>query len=93
MKFSWQLCHQEAFEKLIGLMVSALVMRSPDQDNPFVLDTDAELAIGTELSQVVTGNEYAVAYGSASQIYCITQNMCANSGIIYWNHFSTHGSS
>ena len=69
-KFVWQACHQEAFEKLIGLMISAPVMRIPDRENPFVLDTDAsDLAIGTE---------YAGAYGSAAlnasqKVYCITR--------------------
>ncbi|CAK8692643.1 unnamed protein product [Clavelina lepadiformis] len=66
-KFSWTKECQTAFENLKGALVSSPVLRYPDFNNSFILDTDAsDLVIGCVLSQNVSGGEHVVAYGSRS---------------------------
>ena len=79
-KFDWGKEQQEAFDSLKKALVSAPCLSFPrNNDEPFILDTDASgVAIGAELIQVQDGEERVIAYGSYSltpsqRNYCTTR--------------------
>ena len=77
--FVWSDQCQEAFERLKKKMVEAPVLAHPDFSKPFIIDTDAsDAAIGAVLSQIIDGQEHAIAYASrtlskADKRYCVTR--------------------
>ena len=77
--FHWHKEHQEAFEELKKALTSTPVLGLANNQDLFILDTDASnYAIGAELIQVQEGGERVIAYGSfaltAEQLnYCTTR--------------------
>ena len=77
--FHWGLEQQEAFDKLVGLLLKPPVLAIPTSTGHFILDTDAsDFAVGGELSQVQGGHERTIGYGSAvlsteQRRYCTTR--------------------
>jgi len=77
--FLWEFRHQEAFDILKHLMITAPVLAYPNSHDKFILDVDAsDMAIGAELSQIQEGRERVISYGSltllpAQQRYCTTR--------------------
>lgn len=70
---------QEAFDKLINLLLEPPVLAIPTSTGHFILDTDAsDFAVGGEFSQIQDGQERTIGYGSAvlstEQLrYCTTR--------------------
>ena len=66
--WAWEATHQEAFQKLKDLLISAPVMALPDTSKPWVLDTDwSRRGIGYCLLQPQEdGHLHPVLYGSKS---------------------------
>ena len=77
--FIWTSECQTAFERLKEALSTPPVLAMPDNDSPFILDTDAsDCAIGSVLSQVQGGQERVIAYAgralSRNEInYCVTR--------------------
>ena len=78
-KFDWTASHQAAFERLQDCLVCVSVLSYPNNQDTFILDTDAsDITIGAELLQVLNGEEKVICCGSFSltpcqQRYCTTQ--------------------
>ena len=78
-KFSWSEGCQSAFDELKSRLVSAPVLTYPNDQDKFILDTDAsDKAMGAVLSQVQEEVERVVAYGSktfsrSEKNYCVTR--------------------
>ncbi len=78
-KFLWTTDCQEAFDSLKSKLTEAPILSYPNFSEPFILDTDASnTAIGAVLTQVVNGQEKAVAYASraltkSERKYCVTR--------------------
>jgi transposase InsO family protein len=78
-RFTWTTVCQEAFEQLKLALSTPPVLCTPDDESPFILDTDAsDLAMGAVLSQVQEGVERVVAYASRTfnrvqRNYCVTR--------------------
>ena len=78
-RFQWTTAAQAAFDKLKLAMTISPILAMPNDDDDFVLDTDAsDLAIGAVLSQKQEGVEKVIAYASRSldrreQNYCVTR--------------------
>jgi len=69
--FCWTPECQEAFDRLKAVLTSAPVLTMPDEESPFVLDTDAaQTSIGAVLSQRQEGVERVVAYASRKLSKC-----------------------
>ena len=63
--FNWMAEHQAAFENLMECLVCAPILSYPNNQDTFILDTDAsDVAIGAELLQVQNGEEKVISYGS-----------------------------
>jgi hypothetical protein len=62
----WNLQHQRAFEALREALISKPILRPPQGDRQYILQTDAcNRSIGFILSQIdEDGKEYVVSYGS-----------------------------
>ena len=75
-KFVWyEQCH-EAFDTLKRCLTTAPVLSMPNDDEPFILDTDASaISIGAVLSQVQGGVEKPVAYASR-KLSRLEKNYC-----------------
>jgi len=77
--FVWTEECQQAFEQLKTRLTSPPILAMPNDDGPFILDTDAcENSIGSVLSQVQHGQERVIAYAgrvlSRSELnYCVTR--------------------
>ena len=77
-KFIWSPKCQEAFENLKMLLTTAPILAYPNNEGPFILDTDASgIAIGGVLSQIQEGEERVLSYASMAlsrsrQNYCAT---------------------
>ncbi|KFD59900.1 hypothetical protein M514_27917 [Trichuris suis] len=78
--FQWTAECAAAFNKLKEMLVSEPILRLPDFNRPFILDTDASnIAIGAVLSQLDDkGREHPVAFASrtltrAEQRYYVTR--------------------
>jgi transposase InsO family protein/predicted aspartyl protease len=80
-EFNWGPPQQSAFESLKTLLVTAPLLAYPstEEGDTFILDTDAsQVAIGAELSQIQSGVERTIAYGSQAltatqKNYCVTR--------------------
>jgi len=63
--FTWTDECQIAFDALKHHLTTAPILCMPNDDDPFILDTDAsDYAVGAVLSQIVDNNERVVAYES-----------------------------
>ena len=64
-RFTWNPeCHN-AFEKLKKALIDSSVLKHPDHNSPFIVDTDAsDNSLGAVLSNVADGLEYPVAFVS-----------------------------
>ncbi len=61
----WDDAQEKAFIKLKEALCKAPVIAYPDQNLPYVVDTDASnQAIGAVLSQVQDGEQKVIMYGS-----------------------------
>ena len=75
-KFEWTTACQDQFKALRALLITAPVLAFPQEDLPYIIDTDAsDYGIGGVLSQDVDGTKYVIAYhskslNSAQQKYC-----------------------
>ena len=75
----WTSEHDKAFENVKDILVNAPVLAFPHPDDTFILDTDASnSAIGAVLSQIQSGEEKVICYGSfsltpAQRKYCTTR--------------------
>lgn len=75
-KFVWDEQCQEAFDTLKRCLTTAPVLAMPNDDEPFILDTDAStVSIGAVLSQVQDGVEKPVAYASR-KLSRLERNYC-----------------
>ena len=77
--FDWTEECQAAFQKVKDLLVHAPVLAYPNNDDPYVLDTDASnIAVAAALYQVQQGQERAISFASlsltpAQKKYCTTR--------------------
>ena len=93
--FKWTAQCDEAFQQLKSALTSAPILRYPDLDLPFVLDTDASaFAMGAVLSQVEDGVERPVAYFSKTfnkpeRNYCVTRRelLAIVSAVKHFHHY------
>jgi len=70
-EFVWGKDQQDAFDKLKHLFTSAPILRNPDSDKPFIVETDASnFAVGAVLSQEFEGKLHPVAFLSKSLTKC-----------------------
>lgn len=78
-KFSWSSECDEAFNQLKNKLTTAPILALPNDDEDYVLDTDASgVSIGAVLSQMQDGQEKVICYGSrvcslAEQNYDVTR--------------------
>ena len=64
-RFEWKWEHQQAFEQLKTCLTTAPVLAMPNNEDPYILDTDAsDIGLGAVLSQVQNGVERVIAYAS-----------------------------
>jgi len=76
-KFEWTTQCDHAFKKLKCALISSPILAMPNDNDPFLLDTDAcDVSIGAVLSQ--NGEERVIAYASRSlskpeRNYCVTR--------------------
>ena len=84
----WNQENQNAFEKLKSALASGPVLKAPEVDNPFIVQTDAcDLGIGAVLSQLnENGEEHPVAYASRKLLpretrYSIIEKECLPIGL------------
>jgi len=69
--FIWGNDQQNAFDKLKEMFTSAPILRNPDSNKPFILETDASnFAVGAVLSQEFEGQLHPVAFLSKSLTKC-----------------------
>ena len=65
--FVWGADQQKAFNKLKELFTSAPILRNPDSNKPFIVETDASnFAVGAILSQEFDGQLHPIAFLSSS---------------------------
>jgi len=65
--FLWGSDQQKAFDKLKELFTSAPILRNPDSNRPFIVETDASnFAVGAILSQEFDGQLHPIAFISTS---------------------------
>jgi len=66
-RFDWTSDCEEGFQRLMEALVSSPILAMPNDEDPFILDTDAgDVSIGAVLSQVQEGEERVIAYASRS---------------------------
>ena len=64
-RFTWNPECQNAFEKLKKALIDSSVLKHPEYNSPFIVDTDAsDNSRGAVLSIIVDGVEYPVAFAS-----------------------------
>lgn len=94
-KFTWTPQCDEAFKNLKIALTSAPILRYPNLNLPFVLDTDASaFAMGGVLSQIEDRIERPIAYFSKSfnkpeRNYCVTRRelLAVVSSIKHFHHY------
>jgi len=65
--FLWGSDQQKSFDKLKELFTSAPILRNPDSNKPFIVETDASnFAVGAILSQEFAGQLHPIAFISTS---------------------------
>ena len=93
-RWNWNEDCQEAFEELKRRLTSALIMTLPQDDDVYVLDTDAsDCHIGAVLSVIRQNTEAVVAYGSrlyskAERNYCVTRKELL--AVVYFTRLYKH---
>lgn len=94
-KFEWNAARQQSMDKLKQALISAPILGLPNDDDEFIVDTDAsEFAIGAVLSQRQKGIEVVLVYGSrllsrAERNYCTTRRELL--AVVYFlKHFKTY---
>lgn len=94
-KYVWNPERQAAFEELKQKLTTAPILGLPNDEDEFILDTDAsEFAIGAVLSQKQKGMEVVLAYGSrlltkSERNYCTTRRELL--AIVYFTkYFKTY---
>ena len=93
-KWNWNEECQEAFEELKRRLTSAPIMTLPQDDDVYVLDTDAsDCHIGAVLSVGRQNKETVVAYGSrlyskAERNYCVTRKELL--AVVYFTKLYRH---
>ena len=91
--FNWGSDQQSAFDKLNELITSASILRNPDSNKPFIVETDASnFAVGAILSQEFDGQLYPIAYISTSLTnsqlnYPIFDKELLAIKVALWRHF------
>ncbi len=94
--FYWGQEQEEGFQQLKSALVSAPILAFPDENLPYIVDTDAsDTAVGGVLSQEQDGIERVIAYASttlnrAQRAYCVTlQELLAIKYCIadQWNYY------
>ena len=93
--FDWSAECEEAFEKLKSILCSSAILAFPNENDTFIVDTDASLhSIGAVLSQVQNGQERVIAYGSKvlskqERNYCTTRRelLAIVHFVPKWRHF------
>ena len=93
--YEWTVDCQEAFDELKRAMTSPPVLALPNDQDTFVLDTDAaEGSIGAVLSQIQDGQEKVVAYATmTSSTYSEKvwrQNSALSNTTLYPESFTDH---
>lgn len=91
----WEKEHEEAFVALKMALISAPVLKHPNDSDKFVLDTDASHGgIGAVLSQIQNGVETVIAYASralskAERMYCVTRKelLAVHYFVKYFRHY------
>ena len=94
-QFEWTDDQEESWRILKEKLMSPPILKYPDPEVPFVLDTDAsDFGIGAVLSQVQDGEERVVAYGSRvltkqERRYCVTRRelLAVVHFIKYFRHY------
>ena len=94
-KFEWNERCDESFERMKSTLTSAPILGVPNDNDSFVLDTDAsDEAIGAVLSQNQNGREVVIAFASrrlspAQRNYCITRRelFAVVSFVKYFRHY------
>ncbi len=77
--FQWTDEAEKAFQKLKSMLISSPILAYPDENAPFILDTDASNChLGAVISQIQDEKERVIAYYSrtlnkAERNYCITR--------------------
>ena len=62
-KFEWKDIHQDAFMKLKEAIIQAPILQYPDTTKPYIVYTDtSDDACGVQLSQILDGTEFPVAF-------------------------------
>lgn len=86
---------QKAFDELKAKLIGPAITAFPQDEGPYILDTDAcDVGIGAVLSQVQNGTERVVAYASrslnrAERNYCVTDKelLAIRYFIEYFRHY------
>ena len=93
--FKWGSEQENAFTQLKNCLTTAPILAFPlEESGSFVLDTDASgFAIGGIISQIQSGTERVIAYGSktlnqAQQNYCTTKRELYS--IVYFTQYFKH---
>ena len=93
--FDWSPDCQVAFDKLKEILCSSPILAFPNQNDMFIVDTDASLhSIGAVISQIQDGHERVIAYGSKvlskqERNYCTTRRelLAIVHFVPKWRHF------
>lgn len=78
----WEICHQDAFEKLKEALSTRPILKLPDMSKDFVLQVDAsEVGLGAVLMQYKDGKRWPVLYASkklkrAERNYSVIEKEC-----------------
>ena len=93
--FEWKNEQQKAFDQLKHLFTSAPILRNPDSNKPFIVETDASnFAVGAILSQEFDGQLHPIAYLSKGltksqknyQIYD-KELLAIKEALAQWRHY------
>jgi len=64
-KVSWEICHQDAFDRLRNALASKPILKLPDMNREFIVQTDAsDIGLGAVLLQVWENERWPVMYAS-----------------------------
>jgi len=64
-KVSWEICHQDAFDRLRNALASKPILKLPDMNKEFIVQTDAsDIGLGAVLLQVWENERWPVMYAS-----------------------------
>ncbi|XP_042878233.1 uncharacterized protein LOC122257193 [Penaeus japonicus] len=64
-KVSWEICHQDAFDKLRKVLANKPILKLPDMSRQFIVQTDAsDIGLGAVLLQVWENERWPIMYAS-----------------------------